>query len=178
MLFMATSTRTKRRSGGDGMVSKEVLVKMAAIRESSRKATAELSSSDEESSDESDELVSSALSKYYQLLGASNDSTVGIQFVSSSTSCLVCLSVIKRSEAVWSCQQCWCIFHLVCIQQWARDGVKVQHPVLSAQLFPSLHDNWSCPKCRQDYGVCSIPQIYSCFCGKQVRTVNLKYAAN
>lgn len=164
------SKRSKKNRGGsknDVGVSKETLAKVAAIRESSKRATTGLSSSEEESGEENEQLITTALSKYYQLLGDQEDN-IRTQLVTSSTSCIVCLTAIKRSETVWSCHQCYCVFHLMCIQQWARDGVKVQNAVLSPELFPDVHENWSCPKCRLEYPIRSIPQRYTCYCGKHV----------
>ena len=70
---------------------------------------------------------------------------------------------------VWSCEQCFCILHLQCIQQWARDGVK-QASVLSEELFPQQDIPWSCPKCRKEHKQADIPKEYTCFCKKMVHS--------
>ncbi|CAI8057869.1 NF-X1-type zinc finger protein NFXL1 [Geodia barretti] len=84
---------------------------------------------------------------------------------SAGGSCLVCLSSIKRTDAVWSCSQCYCLFHLQCIQQWARDGER-QLSLLSPELFPGQEVLWSCPKCRLEHPMNLFPKTYFCFCGK------------
>lgn len=70
---------------------------------------------------------------------------------------------------MWSCSQCYRLFHLRCIQQWAVDGVK-QQSILSPELFPNQQRLWSCPNCRSDYSQLQCPKVYRCFCGKLVRT--------
>jgi transcriptional repressor NF-X1 len=34
--------------------------------------------------------------------------------------CMVCWEIIKANQATWSCECCWAIFHLGCIEQWAQ----------------------------------------------------------
>ena len=85
-----------------------------------------------------------------------------------SSSCIICLNSVQRVDAVWSCQQCYCVFHLSCIQAWAKDCVSSNRGPLSRELFPDQITLWSCPKCRKDYTPSSIPTRYLCFCGKKV----------
>ena len=40
-----------------------------------------------------------------------------------ATSCLICISGIKKTDPIWNCGSCFCSFHLNCIQRWARDSV-------------------------------------------------------
>ena len=68
---------------------------------------------------------------------------------------------------MWNCIQCYRLFHLRCIQQWAVDGVK-QPSILSPELFPNQQRLWSCPNCRSDYSQSQCPKVYKCFCGKLV----------
>ena len=42
---------------------------------------------------------------------------------------------------VWSCSQCFCIFHLQCIQKWALDGAR-QNSLLSQDDSPNIVLNW------------------------------------
>ena len=35
-------------------------------------------------------------------------------------------SLIKRINQVWNCCGCFTVFHLQCIQKWARDGVALR----------------------------------------------------
>ena len=55
--------------------------------------------------------------------------------------CLICLDDVAARDAVWNCRQCHCMFHLTCIQNWARNGVK-QPSVLSDDLFPDKQQVW------------------------------------
>ena len=39
--------------------------------------------------------------------------------------CMVCCDVIRKEVAVWSCGNCYHIFHLRCIKKWARSPTAV-----------------------------------------------------
>jgi len=157
--------------------STEIQARMAAISKSGERHRERISGSESEEEEEDmeyNELLRSTLKMYYQDLNvaAGDDAVPGDVLMSSSMlaatgSCLVCLSSIRRSQAVWSCIQCYCLFHLQCIQQWVRDGTR-QQTLLSPELFPAQELYWSCPKCRRDYPHSQFPQEYVCFCGKQV----------
>ncbi len=88
-----------------------------------------------------------------------------------SEMCIICLSTLKSMEAIWSCGQCYCVFHLSCIHSWAHDSLHTRSRALSTTLFPNQAQLWSCPKCRRDYS--TIPSHYMCFCGKLVSTCTL-----
>jgi hypothetical protein len=88
--------------------------------------------------------------------------------LSSTGSCMICYCVVKRVDPIWSCLQCYCAFHLNCIQSWSRESTSVQLKSRTAQLFPDRPINWTCPKCRFEYSMKSIPQQYVCYCGKKV----------
>ncbi|OAY70532.1 NF-X1-type zinc finger protein NFXL2 [Ananas comosus] len=83
-------------------------------------------------------------------------------FLSSSSllrrrlpSCLICLDPLRPSHPVWSCSaSCHALFHLPCIQSWARQSLHLRSP------------DWPCPKCRSPYPKTLIPKSYFCFCGK------------
>ncbi|KAF5842537.1 hypothetical protein DUNSADRAFT_6781 [Dunaliella salina] len=108
------------------------------------------------------------------------------EFLSSTGSdaavCLICLSHIKPSEAVWSCSSsCFAVLHLPCIQEWARNQVDAcvmrqldkiedeeahgEAPLTAAQARAAAE--WGCPKCRQQYPASELPRTYTCFCGKE-----------
>jgi hypothetical protein len=40
------------------------------------------------------------------------------ELLSNTYDCLICSDRIKRHVAIWSCTQCWQIFHLYCIKKW------------------------------------------------------------
>ena len=119
------------------------------------------------------DMVTRTLAHYLALYhGDGHHSVQSVLELSGTWSCIICLSTVHRVEAVWSCDQCSCLFHLMCIQQWARDCLNlVQQSTLSPDLFPDLAatKNWSCPKCRRDYPHSQIPRTYYCFCKKKVR---------
>ncbi|XP_066929991.1 NF-X1-type zinc finger protein NFXL1-like [Clytia hemisphaerica] len=80
--------------------------------------------------------------------------------------CLVCIETVKRLNAIWSCTKCFSIFHLQCIQKWAREGIGRQ----AIQAEGDLRDvkfMWNCPKCRHEYSQNENPTKYMCYCGKE-----------
>ena len=124
------------------------------------------SSSDSE--EDGQDLMNKTLSGYNSELGLGGSQTC-TQLKVKANCCLICLDSIRRVQATWNCRFCFCMFHLVCIQQWAKDGVQLRNTsVLSEHLFPSMAANWSCPACRGDYSKLDTPRLYKCFCGKQV----------
>ena len=42
------------------------------------------------------------------------------QLSNNSYECMVCCEIIKREQAVWSCGNCYHVFHLRCVKKWAR----------------------------------------------------------
>ncbi|GAV90902.1 LOW QUALITY PROTEIN: hypothetical protein CFOL_v3_34302, partial [Cephalotus follicularis] len=97
-------------------------------------------------------------------------------FLASSSSgvlsCLICLERIRPSDQTWSCYSlCFNVFHLFCIQSWARQSSDLSASRASTRLPISFEkaiesSTWNCPKCRSDYKRSDIPKTYSCFCGK------------
>lgn len=156
--------------GKRGKLSTETLSRVSAIKASSRLHLKRNDESSSESEEESDELIISTLRGYCSELRGECDPIDLLQVAHNS--CLICLSGVKRTEAVWSCKTCYCLFHLVCIQQWARNGIRVQSTVLSEELF-NVSKRWSCPKCRIEYDAGFVPSTYQCFCGKQVFFIRL-----
>ncbi|GFT66664.1 NF-X1-type zinc finger protein NFXL1 [Nephila pilipes] len=77
--------------------------------------------------------------------------------------CLICIESVKRNDKIWSCQNCYCMLHLECIQKWAKDSLYHLSSNLDEKKKNSL--KWCCPKCRYDYE--PMKQFkYFCFCGK------------
>ncbi|KAF9609329.1 hypothetical protein IFM89_015584 [Coptis chinensis] len=73
--------------------------------------------------------------------------------------CMICYDMVKRSAPIWSCSSCYSIFHLNCINKWARAPTSVD---LSA-----TQNNWRCPGC-QSAQLNSAKEIrYMCFCRKR-----------
>jgi len=131
-------------------------------------------SSGSEDSEEEAEVLKKTLNQYNNEYEKTRSGRYDEKFLKGKdSSCLICLSSIRRVQAVWSCTMCYKVFHLVCIQQWAKDGVvlRTTASVLSEELFPSA-STWSCPACRGDYSKSDTPRQYRCFCGRKVGALN------
>ncbi|XP_033984204.1 LOW QUALITY PROTEIN: NF-X1-type zinc finger protein NFXL1 [Trematomus bernacchii] len=87
-------------------------------------------------------------------------------FQSGALTCLICIASVKRVQAVWSCSSCFSLFHLPCIQKWARDSVFLVSSVTDEDFGQKQHP-WPCPKCRAEYQPSETPNRYMCYCGKQ-----------
>ncbi len=44
------------------------------------------------------------------------------QLSNSSYECMVCCDSVRREHAVWSCSNCYHVYHLHCIKKWARSS--------------------------------------------------------
>jgi len=106
---------------------------------------------------------------------------------SGAATCLICIGSIRRVEAIWSCESCYCFFHLKCIQRWANDSMMQMKVKAAEQQNGQGHYNhlgefvppkrqkslhWCCPQCRRDYQPADKPTQYNCFCGKEVNPEN------
>ncbi|CAH0384192.1 unnamed protein product [Bemisia tabaci] len=112
--------------------------------------------------------VLSSVLKAYANLGGSvshigrTEHDIESQLQSGAITCLICISSVKRPEQIWTCQKCFCIFHLQCMRLWVRDSVS-----LKRIKEPGKHNvNWNCPNCRSEYEPSEAPERYFCFCGK------------
>ncbi|XP_078712245.1 transcriptional repressor NF-X1 isoform X1 [Lampetra fluviatilis] len=77
------------------------------------------------------------------------------QLMASTYECMVCCERIRGHSAVWSCQNCYHLFHLPCVNKWARSPTaKVEDG----------SDGWRCPACQNVTD--KVPSNYRCFCGK------------
>ncbi|XP_062899261.1 NF-X1-type zinc finger protein NFXL1 isoform X2 [Mobula hypostoma] len=86
-------------------------------------------------------------------------------FQSGAQTCLICIASVKRNHAVWNCFRCYCIFHMPCIQKWAKDSIFLVSSVLDDDFGRKDHP-WPCPKCRHQYEQSQTPTRYHCYCGK------------
>ncbi|CAJ0958465.1 unnamed protein product [Ranitomeya imitator] len=86
-------------------------------------------------------------------------------FQSGAVTCLICIASVKRNQAVWSCFGCYCIFHMPCIQKWAKDSIFLVSS-LTDDDFEKKDYPWPCPKCRYEYKRSQTPARYYCYCGK------------
>ena len=74
--------------------------------------------------------------------------------------CVVCLEKVRSKDSIWQCDQCFCLLHLPCTQQWARSCYSEDSGEGTEKIY------WACPKCRMLYPRDDIPRQYRCFCGK------------
>jgi len=97
--------------------------------------------------------------------GPENISTrIHREIASGSYECLVCFSNLTRKAKVWNCKCCWAVFHLDCVQKWAKQGLE-QTPAgpIGADFSPT----WRCPACNNHEKI--VPTAYSCWCEKEVQ---------
>ncbi|XP_073198218.1 NF-X1-type zinc finger protein NFXL1 isoform X4 [Lepidochelys kempii] len=110
-------------------------------------------------------------------------------FQSGALTCLICIASVKRNQAVWSCSGCFCIFHMPCIQKWAKDSLFLISSPLTDDDFGKKDYPWPwfppaalllviahltihtvtrviSPKCRFEYKRSETPTRYYCYCGK------------
>ncbi|KAJ8683711.1 hypothetical protein QAD02_019503 [Eretmocerus hayati] len=121
----------------------------------------ESSSSDEDNEDVLETAVEKVLSNY-QHEGGDVEKTLSYltdTFQSGGAVCLICISSVKKTDAIWSCSKCFTFLHLPCIQHWVRDS-------LSYKNEKGILPTWGCPKCRSEYREDQVPRKYTCFCGK------------
>ncbi|KAG8133164.1 hypothetical protein E2320_010987 [Naja naja] len=77
------------------------------------------------------------------------------QLTSEKYECMVCCEVIRVVAPVWSCRNCYHVFHLSCIKKWARSP---------AAQTEDGNSGWRCPACQNVSS--QVPSIYTCFCGR------------
>ena len=99
----------------------------------------DVSDSDEESDDDTDKLQR-IIDGYSNSSGGKLDSdfvknvVVGLKNVLTSTSCLICISSVKKTDAIWSCDNCYNTFHINCIQKWAKART-LKRRILTSKLY-------------------------------------------
>ncbi|KAI6649279.1 Transcriptional repressor NF-X1 [Oopsacas minuta] len=79
------------------------------------------------------------------------------QIVDLSYECVVCCEIVEHKQSVWSCQECYQLFHLSCVVKWAtapNSLADCDHP----------ENGWKCPTCRHTH--LQVPDKYICFCGE------------
>ena len=91
----------------------------------------------------------------------------GIKNALCTSSCLICISSVKKNDAIWNCQNCYNSFHLDCIKKWAKDSIFQQKNLIEENPSKTEKDiRWTCPKCRHEYLPNNIPRDYFCYCKK------------
>ncbi|KAG5420918.1 FAP1 [Candida metapsilosis] len=68
--------------------------------------------------------------------------------------CLVCTGEIDKDSTIWSCQECFRVYDLDCIKDWAIRGSSTN----------KANRTWRCPACNYETKV--LPKKFTCWCGK------------
>ncbi|KAI8872691.1 hypothetical protein GQ42DRAFT_119021 [Ramicandelaber brevisporus] len=89
--------------------------------------------------------------------------TISHGLTTATYECMVCCDVIKPFQATWGCDSCWAVFHLRCVQKWARRSI-AETSLQSDGNAGSSGTEWTCPSCRAGHDV--LPESYKCFCGR------------
>lgn len=76
--------------------------------------------------------------------------SITAEIAASNYTCLVCTDYITPTSKIWSCSNCYRVFDLHCIRDWASRG----------------QDTWRCPSCN--FSHTKKPKKYTCWCGKSV----------
>ncbi|KAI8359868.1 hypothetical protein EDC96DRAFT_513466 [Choanephora cucurbitarum] len=84
----------------------------------------------------------------------------------STYECMICMDVVKPAHHIWTCDCCWAMFHLNCVQTWASRSLK---DTSSNKMITA----WRCPGCQNSR--MAVPKDYLCFCGKQRNPEPSKY---
>lgn len=82
--------------------------------------------------------------------------------------CIVCCDMIQINQKTWNCLNCFNVFHLKCIQPWAKTS-SINPTENSGENQPSRrrrneNEEWRCPTCQSIQR--KYPNAYRCFCGK------------
>ncbi|XP_060086083.1 transcriptional repressor NF-X1-like [Ylistrum balloti] len=92
------------------------------------------------------------------LSGKVDESQRGVlieQLTNNSYECMVCCETVRCHNAVWSCSNCFHVFHLRCVKKWAKSSTAVGE---------NEDNGWRCPACQNKCD--QFPSQYRCFCGK------------
>ncbi|KAL6454679.1 LOW QUALITY PROTEIN: FAP1 FKBP12-associated protein 1 [Candida maltosa Xu316] len=68
--------------------------------------------------------------------------------------CLVCTGEIDQHSKIWTCIECFRVYDLDCIQDWAIRGSSTN----------KTSKEWRCPSCN--HATNKIPKKFTCWCGK------------
>lgn len=73
--------------------------------------------------------------------------------------CLICTCEIDRLLQIWSCLDCFRVYDLECIRNWATRGSST-----------TAERRWRCPSCHVEH--CKVPNLFKCWCGRQRNPTN------
>lgn len=68
--------------------------------------------------------------------------------------CLVCTCEIDRLSRIWSCLDCFRVYDLECIRDWATRGSST-----------TAQRRWRCPACHVEHS--RLPERFTCWCGRK-----------
>ncbi|CAK9436454.1 uncharacterized protein LODBEIA_P10120 [Lodderomyces beijingensis] len=110
----------------------------------------------------SDKAASGGKSKASSSLGAAasppRDESLGATIITEIQQaeyiCLVCTGEIDQDSKVWSCQECYRVYDLECIKDWAIRGSSTS----------KTNKAWKCPNCKFESK--KLPSKFTCWCGK------------
>eukprot|EP01084_Bolivina_argentea_P183587 316773_1 len=93
---------------------------------------------------------------------------MALQLMNGTYDCMVCQSFIGKKGRIWKCQHCYTMFHITCVNKWARareqkDAESEQRPVKSDREIDKLR----CPACNY-IEVNFKYNEYKCFCDKVI----------
>ncbi|GFR59088.1 transcriptional repressor NF-X1 [Elysia marginata] len=83
----------------------------------------------------------------------SQRATLTEQLSANKYECMVCCDNVRVEEPIWSCKNCYHVFHLTCIKKWAQSSISQDSRI------------WRCPGCQNE--TTYIPSRYFCFCGRR-----------
>ena len=83
-----------------------------------------------------------------------------LELVHQKCECLICVSNIRNDSPIWSCDNCYNIFHLGCIKKWSNLHT-------GANDVDKLKMNSRCPTCQKELDISKKSLNYRCFCDKE-----------
>lgn len=82
------------------------------------------------------------------------ESTILSEIQQGQYICLVCTGEIDQDSTIWSCQECFRVYDLECIKDWALRGSSTN----------KTNRTWRCPACNHESK--TLPKKFTCWCGK------------
>ncbi|XP_056634026.1 NF-X1-type zinc finger protein NFXL1 [Diorhabda sublineata] len=144
----------------------------AKLQAAVQKHITEYESSSDEEELLSETLIDSILKNYRSNNGEDdniNKTQTFLQetFLSGTSTCLICISRVRKEDQIWNCVNCYGYFHLMCVQRWSKDTITQLKNANQEQIIVRQYKIcWCCPKCRHEYETTDIPTKYLCFCTK------------
>uniref|UniRef100_A0A915IB80 Pre-mRNA-splicing factor SPF27 n=1 Tax=Romanomermis culicivorax TaxID=13658 RepID=A0A915IB80_ROMCU len=86
--------------------------------------------------------------------------------------CMICCEKIRRRDFIWSCQQCFHVFHLKCVKKWAKSSTTNNE---NASETPNL--GWRCPACQNINRNAENLESF-CFCLREILIYQNKGASS